>query len=1030
MTSRTSARVVLLALLPGLWAAPVAAQHFGRNKVQYETFDFQVSRTETFDIYFYPSTQGVIPLAARMAERWDERLQRMLDHRLSSRQPLILYAAPSHFQQTNVIGGSLGEGTGGVTESARRRVVMPFAGPLSDTDHVLGHELVHAYQYDMATAIASRSGQSGMAGMAGLPLWFIEGMAEYLSVGRASPLTAMWLRDAIVREKLPRVRDLANPEYFPYRWGQALWAYIAGRWGDGAVRDMLVAGLSSGDPEAAIESVLGLDEEALSAAWHAALQQHYGDAARATRPMSAFGQRLTEPGRLGGTINVSPSVSPDGTRVAFLSERDIFSVDLYVADAQTGKVTQRLTRTAVDPHFSSLQFIASAGTWSPDGTRLAVAAIAAGQAELTIYDVARGRTAQHRRLDAVDAAQQPAWAPDGRSIAFVGQHGGVTDLFLVDVDSGAVTQLTDDAYTELHPAWAPDGRQLAFATDRFTTNLETLAFGALRLAIMAPATQQVRPVEAFATGKHINPHWTPDGTGLVFVAEPDGISNVYRVQLDGGAPPSRVTDVFTGISGITATSPALSVSSGTGVTIVTAYEDGNHVLYRLEDGRLTGAPVAVPERTSTNGVLPPVGETGAEAGVVGALLRNATLGLPPATPTLDAEPYRPSLKPDFIGQPSVAIGADRWGAFGGGALSFFLSDMLGDHSLGVAVQSNTSFNGEFSGSDIGGGIVYRNLKRRWNWGVMADQSPYRSGYAGSSVSLVDGVPALVEQSIIFRQVDRGVSGLLEYPFSEAQRVEFSAGVRNLGFSQRLVTQAYDLDTGQLLLDEREDLSPSDGITFGHASAALVYDTSSFGATSPVLGQRYRLEAAPTFGDLTYTGILADYRRYFMPFQFYTIAFRAMHYGRYGSSSEDPRLVPLFVGYPHLMRGYDVGTFEAQECPPSADGRCPMLDRLLGSRIAVANLELRFPLLRPFGVRRSMYGPIPVEAALFADAGTAWDSGIEQNPLYRSDGRTVTSAGIALRVNALGFAIVQISYTRPFQRKDRGWVWQFSLAPGF
>jgi outer membrane protein assembly factor BamA len=78
----------------------------------------------------------------------------------------------------------------------------------------------------------------------------------------------------------------------------------------------------------------------------------------------------------------------------------------------------------------------------------------------------------------------------------------------------------------------------------------------------------------------------------------------------------------------------------------------------------------------------------------------------------------------------------------------------------------------------------------------------------------------------------------------------------------------------------------------------------------------------------------------------------------------------------------------------------------------------------------MYGPIPVEAALFADAGAAWDSGNEANPMYRSDGRAVSSAGVALRVNALGFAVVQISYTKPFQRRDRGWIWQFSLAPGF
>ena len=87
-------------------------------------------------------------------------------------------------------------------------------------------------------------------------------------------------------------------------------------------------------------------------------------------------------------------------------------------------------------------------------------------------------------------------------------------------------------------------------------------------------------------------------------------------------------------------------------------------------------------------------------------------------------------------------------------------------------------------------------------------------------------------------------------------------------------------------------------------AALVYDTSNFGATSPVQGTRYRFEATPTFGSLQFTSLLGDYRRYFMPAPFYTIAARALHYGRYGAGGEDRRLFPLFIGYPTLVRGYD------------------------------------------------------------------------------------------------------------------------------
>ena len=99
----------------------------------------------------------------------------------------------------------------------------------------------------------------------------------------------------------------------------------------------------------------------------------------------------------------------------------------------------------------------------------------------------------------------------------------------------------------------------------------------------------------------------------------------------------------------------------------------------------------------------------------------------------------------------------------------------------------------------------------------------------------------------------------------------------------------------------------------------------------------------------------------------------MHYGRYGSDSEDPRLSPLFIGYPTLVRGYDVDSFTAADCRFDLSDGCPAFERLIGSRTLVGNVELRMPLLRPFGVRRGLYGPLPVELAFFADAGVAWDS---------------------------------------------------------
>ena len=134
--------VLLLSCAVGLTVAPqdAEAQYFGRNRVQYEDFDFEVLKTEHFDIHYYPGVD--VELAALMAERWYERLSRILDHELSSRQTLILYAAHPHFQQTNALNSTMEESVQGVTELLKRRIVLPFLGPLAETDHVIGHELL------------------------------------------------------------------------------------------------------------------------------------------------------------------------------------------------------------------------------------------------------------------------------------------------------------------------------------------------------------------------------------------------------------------------------------------------------------------------------------------------------------------------------------------------------------------------------------------------------------------------------------------------------------------------------------------------------------------------------------------------------------------------------------------------------------------------------------------------------------------------------------------------------------------------
>jgi WD40 repeat protein len=995
------------------------AQYFGQNKVQYKTFDFEVLKTEHFDVYFYPEERQAAEISARLAERWYARLSRVLGHQLSGRQPLILYASHPDFEQTNVISGGIGESTGGVTEGLRRRIVLPLAGPLAETDHVIGHELVHAFQYN----VGARPGQDGgvvAAGTERLPLWFIEGMAEYLSIGPEDPHTAMWMRAAIAADRLPE--NLNDPDYFPYRWGQAWWAYVSGRYGDAAVGNLLRGAKAAGDVDTAITEILGIEPKDLMAEWHSTLRAAYGPSLQRTEQPTTYGKLLIGEAKLGGELNVSPALSPDGSRLAFLSERSLFSIDVFLADANTGKVIRRLTSTATDPHVTSLQFIRSAGAWSPDGAQLAIPTVVRGRPALAIVNGENGDKVRDIPFPQLHEVFNPTWSPDGSTIAFAAISGGLTDLFAYNLKTNQLRRLTEDAYAEVQPAWSPDGSRIAFATDRFTSSLDELRFGEYRLATISADGTGLRELPSAGRGKAINPQWSPDGSRLYYLSDANGATNVFSLDLASNAI-RQITNITTGISGITASSPALSAALQADRVVVSAYERDAYRIYALESPRVLEGRAAV-DMPRVLSVLPPVERRTAE---VARLVENPGYGLPQVE-QFPVEDYRPSLGLNYVAQPTFAAGVDRFGTYGGGGVAFYWSDMLGDHNLVSAFQVDSSLSRSFSFKDTSALLAYQNVKHRWNWGASIEQVPYISGGIAQGLQNIGGETVLVEQRFISREINQGVNGLLAYPFNRAQRVEFSAGLRRIGFEQRVDTDIYSASTGQLLAEESQDLPAPDALNLGQASAALVYDTSAFGATSPVFGQRYRLEVAPMMGGVNFTSLLADYRRYFMPAQFYTFAARVMHYGRYGSDAESGLLFPLYIGYPNLVRGYDVGSFSADECP-AIGNTCPAFDRLLGSRMLIGNLEFRFPLLRPFGLSPRMYGPLPLELAFFADGGVAW-TGDEAPDFFGGSRRPVSSVGTALRANVFGFAIVGVNFVKPLNRPQKGWIWQFSFSPGF
>jgi hypothetical protein len=691
-------------------------------------------------------------------------------------------------------------------------------------------------------------------------------------------------------------------------------------------------------------------------------------------------------------------------------------------------------------------------------------------------EVASGRIVRRVPFANLGEVFRPTWSPDGRRIAFAALGRGVTDLWVIELESGVARRLTDDNWADLQPAWSPDGKNIAFVTDRFGPTPDGSRYGGYRLALIDPETGVIRPLETFATGKSINPQWTPDGRSLCFIGAPDGISNLYRLDLEGGHL-EPLTNLLTGVSGLTHLSPALTVARQSGKIVFSAYDAGNFELFRLNEARSAGGiprdslPVALdtprdslPVAMDTlRGSLPVALDTLRDslpaASMTGPDSLAATHGaardsswtapatLPPAPRTraawmdsaragvaavdtmrFSSARYRPRLSLDYISQPSLGVSAGSSGVGVGGGAGLYWSDMLGDHELATLMQV----------TNVGGNVLnntaavaaYQDLRSRWNWGLQGSQIPYITQYYFQDVGTsADNQPVPYEEEGTTWQIERALMGSVSYPFSRFARVEFSGGARSISFASRIRIRSYSPDGGTLLKEETTNNPGGNppSLTLAGGGVALVHDSGVFGGTSPVMGQRYRFEVTGLGGSINYHDVLADYRRYLRLGRSFILAGRALHYGRYGPGAEDDRLSPLYLGDPWLIRGYDYASFSTQLNNGDEAANEAYLS-LYGSRLAVANLELRVPLFGALGLYPSPAVP-PIEAAVFFDAGAAWSR--DFSPAFLGQRRsTVTSYGITFRANLFGFAIGEADFVHPNDRPDQGWYWELSLQPGF
>lgn len=1023
---------VLAVLATVLAPADASAQYFGRNKVQYRAFDFQIISTEHFDVYFYEEEREAALDAARMAERAYARLSRLLQHEFKEKKPIILYASHAEFQQTNTYPYAIEEEIGAFAEAQKGRVVIPFIGSYAEFDHVLRHELVHAFQYDIMFKNAALDNVNPFS--ISLPLWFIEGMAEYLSIGHIDAITAAWLRDAVLSGYFRTIGEMnRRNDYLSYRFGQALWAYIGSKWGDEVIGLLLNRATRVGLSRA-FETTLGVSLAELSQEWATAVRSTYlPQIAEFDRPETFARPLLRHEKPFEGPGYLSPAISPDGSKLAVFAQHKGLDVDLWLVDARTGKFEKRLIRSNREADFESLRYNSSAASFSPDGRYLAFVAQTGGRDALYIYDVERKRL--HRKLEyELSAIMSPSWSPDGREIAFAGNEGGITDLFVTDLE-GNLRRLTRDRYANLFPSWSPDGRYIAFSTDQGPgTDFEKLSYSNLRVALYDVQTGVVEVLPHQEAGKNINPVWSPDSRSLIWVSDRTGTKDLYLFRRDEGQL-YRITRMISGSMGPTATdmSPTLSWSRNAGTLVFVYFENAGYSVFAIDDPfalrrvAVSDVPVGESPVPVAGGNVPAadspavavaVGDSVGGAVAMGDGVRAGAAGAgadPDTAAAAGAGEERRATSLSFYRSSEGFRPSDRLPE--GTVIPEPISVMALLDSADYALPDTADFEirdyrVRFSPEAIGRPTIGAEVGGYYGNGLYGGSYIWLSDMLGNhNIFLAGSVSGTFSDAVVFAGYENlktranyglAVSQVPLYSYGgpfygihpagpEGELVYVDQFVRDLyrqveGVVRYPFSTFRRLELGATanfikrdLVLRGESLSTGRLVNidryiadwkFFQPSAALVFDNTTWGWISPIDGRRYRLQVARTVGDFNYNEGLVDFRNYLNFKQRAVLATQVLLLTRFGEGSGH---FYYYWGGPYFLRGYDATSFEGpNECGRNRSyGTCPVRDQLIGTSAALFRSELRFPVITELQVGFLGNFP-PVDAVLFFDAGLAWN----------------------------------------------------------
>lgn len=503
---------------------------FGRNKVTYEDFDWQVLKTEHFDIYYYDGFEEMAEIGAQYAEEAFDELKVKFNHIVITRIPLIFYNTHIHFQQTNTLPGFIPEGVGGFFEFMKGRVVIPYLTSLEQFKHVIRHELVHVF---MTSKLQNIVKDHRIIGSGYPPLWFVEGLAEYWSYYWDTQ-AEMIMRDAVLNNIFVPLKDISRiyGSFLMYKEGQNFLEFISNEYGKDKILLLIENFWRFKKFEDVMEFTLSERIDKIDENWTYYLKQKYFPLYKNKTPHFIDAKKITNEG-----FNFSPDFfkNSNNDEIYFIANRNGYSSIYkmkYNPDSIDYIKPEIIIRGEKEKVFESFHLMKPSLTISKNN--LAFVTKSGRSDVIHIYNIKQDEVVNTFRFTEILTIESPSYSADGEKLVFHGTDlKGYVDIYVLEIQNGTITRLTNDYYSDRDPVFNSDASEVIFSSDRtsgkfkqknnlFSVNIKTGSINYI----------------TYSNANITFPRFTPDYNSLFCLADSDGNKNLWKINFNDDVPVS------------------------------------------------------------------------------------------------------------------------------------------------------------------------------------------------------------------------------------------------------------------------------------------------------------------------------------------------------------------------------------------------------------------------------------------------------------------------------------------------------------